>query len=85
MSEIRGDIMNAQAMYQMKSIAMRDTLNRIQELYDLGETHKAMQYQRRLDKTQQEHDITYILELKREIDRLLEQYRIDGIDGKTSE
>lgn len=85
MSEIRGDIMNAQAMYQMKAITVRDTLNRIQELYDLGETHKAMQYQIRLDNTQQDNDIGTILELKGEIDKLLEQYRIDGVDGKINE
>ena len=82
MSEIREDIMKAQAMYQMKSIAIRDTLNRIQELYDLGDTHKAMQYQRKLDRTETDKNITEILELKQEIDILLEQYKDTKVDDK---
>ncbi|EJA6591163.1 GTP pyrophosphokinase family protein [Clostridioides difficile] len=82
MSEIREDIMKAQAMYQMKSIAIRDTLNRIQELYDLGDTHKAMQYQRKLDRTETDKNITEILELKQEIDILLDQYKDTKVDDK---
>ncbi|MDR0880106.1 MAG: GTP pyrophosphokinase family protein [Clostridioides sp.] len=80
MSEIREDIMNAQSMYQVKAIAIRDTLNRIQELYDLGETNKAMLYQRKLDLSQNDHEMKEVLELKAELDVLLDQYRVDGVN-----
>lgn len=75
MSEIREDIMKAQVMYQVKSITVRDVLHKIQELYNLGETHKAILYQRRLDKIDNERDITEIINLKKEIDGLLQQYK----------
>lgn len=74
MSEIREHIMKAQVMYQVKSITVRDVLSKIQELYDVGETHKAIIYQRRLDKIDNERDITEIISLKNEIDTLLEGY-----------
>ena len=74
MSEIREHIMKAQVMYQVKSITVRDVLGKIQELYDLGETQKAIIYQRRLDKIDSEKDITEIIALKSEIDTLLEGY-----------
>lgn len=74
MSEIREDIMKAQVMCQVKSITVRDVLNKIQELYNLGDTHKALVYQRRLDKIDTERDIAEILHLKKEIDYLLEKY-----------
>lgn len=74
MSEIREDIMKAQVMCQVKSITVRDVLNKIQELYNLGDTHKALVYQRRLDKIDTERDIAEILHLKKEIDHLLEKY-----------
>ena len=75
MSEIREDIMKAQVMYQVKTVTVRDVLKRIQELYNLGDTHKAIIYQRRLDKIDNEEDITEIIKLKREIDDLLEVYK----------
>ena len=74
MSEIREDIMKAQVMCQVKSITVRDVLNKIQELYNLGDTHKALVYQRRLDKIDTERDIAEILHLKKDIDNLLEKY-----------
>lgn len=75
MSEIREDIMKAQVMYQVKSITVRDVLNRIQELYNVGDTHKAILFQRRLDKIDNEKDITEIIQLKKEIDELLQEYK----------
>lgn len=75
MSEIREDIMKAQVMYQVKSITVRDVLNRIQELYNVGDTHKAILFQRRLDKIDNEKDITEIIHLKKEIDDLLQEYK----------
>ena len=74
MSEIREDIMKAQVMYQVKTVTVRDVLSRIQELYNLGDTNRAIIYQRRLDKIDNEEDITEIIKLKREIDDLLEEY-----------
>jgi putative GTP pyrophosphokinase len=75
MSEIREDIMKAQVMYQVKTVTVRDVLSRIQELYNLGDTNRAIIYQRRLDKIDNEEDITEIIKLKREIDDLLEEYK----------
>ena len=75
MSEIREYIMKAQVMYQVKSVTLRDVLDKIQELYNVGETHKAIKYQRRLDKIDNERDITEILQLKKEIDSLLQEYK----------
>ena len=75
MSEIREDIMKAQVMYQVKSITVRDVLSKIQELYDVGQTHKAIIYQRRLDKIDEERDISEIINLKKEIEDLLEEYK----------
>ncbi|GAA3648595.1 GTP pyrophosphokinase [Asaccharospora irregularis] len=84
MSEIREDIMKAQVMYQVKSVTVRDVLNRIQELYSLGDTRKAIIYQRRLDKIDTERDVTEILSLKKDIDDLLEQYKRTGKDDRDS-
>ena len=75
MSEIREEIMKAQVMYQVKSITIRDVLNRIQELYNIGETHKAIMFQRRLDRIDNERDISEIIILKNEIDEILGQYK----------
>ncbi|RDY24080.1 GTP pyrophosphokinase family protein [Romboutsia maritimum] len=75
MSEIREDIMKGQVMYQVKSLTVREVLNTIQDLYNVGDTHKALLYQRRLDRIDNERDITEILNLKKEIDDLLEQYK----------
>ena len=75
MSEIREDIMKAQVMYQVKSITLRDVLSKIQELYNVGEIHKAILYQRRLDKIDEERDISEIIHLKREIEDILEEYK----------
>ncbi|MEG0843188.1 MAG: GTP pyrophosphokinase family protein [Romboutsia sp.] len=75
MSEIREDIMKAQVMYQVKSITVRDVLNKIQELFNVGDTHRAILYQRRLDKIDNERDVTEILQLKREVDNLLQEYK----------
>ncbi|MGL5693148.1 MAG: GTP pyrophosphokinase [Peptostreptococcaceae bacterium] len=75
MSEIREDIMKAQVMYQVKTVTVRDVLDKIRELYNLGDTHKAIIYQRRLDKIDNEEDITEIIRLKREIEDLLEVYK----------
>ena len=75
MSEIREDIMKAQVMYQVKSITLRDILSKIQELYNVGEIHKAILYQRRLDKIDEERDISEIIHLKREIEHILEEYK----------
>jgi len=75
MSEIREDIMKAQVMYQVKSITLRDVLSKIQELYNVGEIHKAILYQRRLDKIDEERDIREIIHLKKEVEDLLEQYK----------
>lgn len=74
MSEIREDIMKAQVMCQVKSVTVRDVLNKIQELYNLGETHKALLYQRRLDKIDNEQDIAEIIHLQREVENLLALY-----------
>ncbi|MGL5311776.1 MAG: GTP pyrophosphokinase [Peptostreptococcaceae bacterium] len=75
MSEIREDIMKAQVMYQVKSVTLRDVLSKIQELYNVGETHKAILYQRRLDKIDTERDLSEIMQLKKEIEAILEQYK----------
>jgi putative GTP pyrophosphokinase len=75
MSEIREDIMKAQVMYQVKSITLRDVLSKIQELYNVGEIHKAILYQRRLDKIDEERDISEIIHLKSEIEHILEEYK----------
>ena len=72
MSEIREDIMKAQVMYQVKNVTVRDVLKKIQELYNLGDTNIAIIYQRRLDKIDNEEDITEIIKLKREIYDLLD-------------
>ena len=67
--------MKAQVMYQVKSITLRDVLSKIQELYNVGEIHKAILYQRRLDKIDEERDISEIIHLKREIEHILEEYK----------
>lgn len=74
MSEIREEIMKGQVMYQVKSVTVREVLNKIQDLYSVGETHKAILYQKRLDKIDSERDIIEILNLKKEIEKLLKTY-----------
>ena len=75
MSEIREEIMKAQVMYQAKSLTIREVLSKIQELYDLGEISKAINYQRRLDRIDSQKDIKEIVILKDEIQEILQYYK----------
>ena len=80
MSEIREEIMKAQVMYQSKSITIREVLVKIQELYDLGEISRAINYQRRLDRIDSQKDIKEIVALKEEIEEILQYYKNTRID-----
>ncbi|TQQ83180.1 GTP pyrophosphokinase family protein [Peptacetobacter hominis] len=76
MGEIREDIMNAQAMYRMRELAVKDVLDRIQEVRELGFTNSSIQYQRRLDMIQNSmEDVKEVLELKKEIGEKLEEFK----------
>ena len=75
MSEIREEIMKAQVMYQAKSITIREVLTAIQELYDLGEVTRAINYQTRLDRIDSQKDIKEIVALKEEIEGMLQSYK----------
>ena len=80
MSEIREEIMKAQVMYQSKSLTIREVLSEIQELYDLGEISRAINYQRRLDRIDSQKDIKEIVALKEEIEVILQNYKNTKID-----
>ena len=80
MGQIREEIMKAQVMYQAKSITIREVLGKIQELYDLGEISRAINYQRRLDRIDSQKDIKEIVALKEEIEEILQYYKNTRID-----
>ena len=80
MSEIREEIMKAQVMYQAKSLTIREVLSKVQELYDLGEISRAINYQRRLDRVDSQKDIKEIVALKEEIEQILQYYKNTRID-----
>lgn len=80
MSEIREEIMKAQVMFQAKSITIREVLVMIQELYDLGEISRAINYQRRLDRIDSQKDIKEIEDLKKEVEEILQYYKGTRID-----
>ena len=76
MGEIREDIMNAQSMYRMRELAVKDVLDRIQEVRELGYTNNAIQYQRRLDMIQNSiEDVKEVLKLKDEIGLKIEEIK----------
>lgn len=80
MSEIREEIMKAQVMFQAKSITIREVLGKIQELYDLGEISRAINYQRRLDRVDSQKDIKEIVALKNEVEQILQYYKSERIN-----
>ena len=80
MSQIREEIMKAQVMYQAKSVTIREVLGKIQELYDLGEISRAINYQRRLDRIDSQKDIKEIVALKNEVEEILQYYKNTRID-----
>lgn len=80
MSEIREEIMKLKLMYQSKSLTIREVLSEIQELYDLGEISRAINYQRRLDRIDSQKDIKEIVALKEEIEVILQNYKNTKID-----
>ena len=80
MSQIREEIMKAQVMYQAKAITIREILGQIQELYDLGEIGRAINYQRRLDRIDNKKDIKEITELKKEVEDILQCYKNSRMD-----
>ena len=71
MSEIREEIMRAQVMFEMKSITIKDILDNIQKLYSIGETDKALEFQRKFDKISDLEDIREVMLLQNEIDAAL--------------
>ncbi|KDR95667.1 putative GTP pyrophosphokinase [Peptoclostridium litorale DSM 5388] len=75
MSEIRDIIVRAQVMFEMKSIAIKDILDGIQELNSLGYSHEAVTFQEKFDKISDFEDIDKMFLFKRELDELLNKYR----------
>ena len=68
--------MNAQSMYRMRELAVKDVLDRILEVRELGYTNNAIQYQRRLDMIQNSmEDVKEILALKDEIGQKIEEIK----------
>lgn len=80
MSEIRGDIMKAQSMYQMRSQTIRQILDRIDELYDVGDTSNALKYQGIMNTLSNKAPLSDVLKIKDEIGRLLEKHKTDALD-----
>ena len=75
MSEIRDIIVRAQVMFEMKSIAIKDILDGIQELNSLGYSHEAVAFQEKFDKISDLEDIDKMFLFKRELDEVLNKYR----------
>ena len=75
MSEIRDIIVRAQVMFEMKSIAIKDILDGIQELNSLGYSHEAVTFQEKFDKISDLEDIDKMFLFKRELDEVLNKYR----------
>ena len=55
-------------------------MGEIQELYDLGEISRAINYQRRLDRIDSQKDIKEIVALKNEVENILQCYKNSRID-----
>ena len=55
-------------------------MGKIQELYDLGEISRAINYQRRLDRIDSQKDIKEIVALKNEVEEILQYYKNTRID-----
>lgn len=75
MSEIREDIMKAQVMCQIKSITSREVLESIDKLYEIGEVTRANIYKKKLDLRDDEADEFKLIEIKKEIDCILEKHK----------
>ena len=74
MSEIREDIMKAQVMSQIKILTMREVSERIEKLYEVGEHIRAKLYKKKLDLLDEEYDEFQLIEIKKEIDYILQKY-----------
>ena len=69
-----------QEMSEIREEIIREVLVKIQELYDLGEISRAINYQRRLDRIDSQKDIKEIVALKEEIEEILQYYKNTRID-----
>lgn len=75
MSEIRDIVVRAQVMFEMKSIAIKDILDNIQELNSMGFIQEAVSFQERFDSISNFEDIDRMFLFKRELEAALEKLR----------
>lgn len=73
MGEIREDIMKAQAMYQYREMTIREIMNDIKELEDLGDTKNSILFQTRMDSANAKFGVTDLIDIKNEITEILER------------
>lgn len=75
MSEIREDIMKAQALYQMRDRAYKELVDRIDELFDLGDTKNAIRFQQKVSMLSSNAKLSEIMEIKKDIGDAIEVHK----------
>lgn len=68
MSEIRHEIQSAQRLFKIKSSTVNDILDNIDNLYKLGRSEKAADYERTFDELSHSDDMIQLVLLKKELD-----------------
>lgn len=75
MSEIRDIIVRAQVMFEMKSLTIREVLDGIQELYNLGYIELAEQFQDKFNTISNLERSNEIFEFKKELDEVIKSHK----------
>ena len=74
MSDIRDEIIKSQKMYKLKLVTLKDLQNKVEQLNEIDKD-KLIMYRDKLSNLNVESDITKMLQLKKEIDELLQIHR----------
>lgn len=81
MGEIREDIIKAQELFTEKEYATTDTFMRVQKLREIGDMERYFYYKHKLNEKSKKNDILGIIELKKELDEVLQSIKV----GRLSE
>ncbi|MCT4584894.1 MAG: GTP pyrophosphokinase family protein [Peptostreptococcaceae bacterium] len=75
MSEIRETIVTAQVMFEIKSLAIREILDNIQKLNELGYIKESIEFQEKFNKISNVERSEELYEFKEEIENIINNYK----------
>ncbi|MEG0379780.1 MAG: GTP pyrophosphokinase family protein [Eubacterium sp.] len=75
MSQIRGEIQQAQKLFKMKSSTVNSILDSIDNLYKLNQADKAVAYERDFEELSAQEDLIQLILLKKELDSVISRLK----------